>query len=186
MKALPESAKNANGSNARKRIHELIEKIAYADPDPAVIEELRRLGTLHPVCFAKEIGHSFATGARIFMSEDMAKERKLKGQCYAKMVMLTRELAGDDPSPARRLCAEAASFAYTEWWLLTMQAARTGIRKEHPLSVKRRNAAHRRYMTSLKVLSQIEAAEVKPRRMQVKVADTEENIFSSLFKQIGR
>ena len=62
------------------------------------------------------------------------------------------------------MCAVAAAFAWAEHWTLNMQAGGTGVRKDDPASTRRRNAAHKRFMVSLRTLAQIQRAESAQKR----------------------
>jgi aminoglycoside phosphotransferase (APT) family kinase protein len=85
----------------------------------------------------------------------------------AWMAVLARELAGDAPSPARLMLAEAAAFAHAEFWLMTLCTAHDFESSEHPLNFKRRFAAQRRMESALRTLAQIRASEERGRRRVV-------------------
>jgi hypothetical protein len=85
----------------------------------------------------------------------------------AEVALLADELAGDNPTPARRLCAQVAAFAAAEHWYLCMHAAdvRFHGKQGEPAAVRRRDGAQRRYLAALKTIAQIEAAERRRPRM---------------------
>jgi hypothetical protein len=92
--------------------------------------------------------------------DDRAKQGR---ELMARMALIAGELAGENPSPARRLTAEVAGFAYGEFWLLTLVAAHEGVASQSAQAVMRRTAAQRRYLQALKTVSQIAALE-RPKR----------------------
>jgi hypothetical protein len=105
---------------------------------------------------------------------------------------MAAELAGENPSTARLLCAQAVAIAHAEHWMVTMQAASHGMQQDHyPKSIRKRNAAHKRLMTWLKTLAQITAAEQRKQRMTFNVIKNRESILAGsggmaeLFAQIG-
>jgi len=157
----------------RKRIKHLIGVCSHGNAEATA--ELRRAAAMHPKEFVKEIGLSMATYAKLSFvinnlpamgdNEEYRQDRQL-----TQMNLMAVELAGPNPSPACRLAAEVCSFCYLEHWLATLFMAHGRMHKEHPLLAKRRSAAHRRFMTSLRTLTQIKVAEARPRRMTVKFA----------------
>src|SRR5262249_38719795 len=95
---------------------------------------------------------------RMVVIDDRSKEYDHVREGMAlKLKVLTLELAGEDPSPARRLCAQAAAFAYMEYWVI--QSLATSNKWSSPAQLRRLAAAHKRHLSSLRCLSQIVRAE---------------------------
>lgn len=90
-------------------------------------------------------------------SQHKTKHRD-KGALMAKLQLDAAELAGDNPTPARRMVAELVVFNAIEAWLLNTCAAMdfdgAGVRTS-----KRRTAALGRLLASLRTLEQIKALE---------------------------
>ena len=77
------------------------------------------------------------------------------------MILVTADLAGPNPSTARRLCAEQASFCWAEVWILNCVVAGNGIANQSDQFARRMTAANRRLMLAMKTLSQIALIESK-------------------------
>jgi hypothetical protein len=98
---------------------------------------------------------------------------------YLKVDRLTKELAGPDPSPIERLLAQRAAFCWLVLWRYEAnlaQAKDLSSRREE-FHHRRIDAAHRRYLSSLRTLAQIRklalpAVQVNIGRNQVNVAGT--------------
>jgi hypothetical protein len=115
---------------------------------------------------AAEIMLDIARVTRVAVAEFEFKHNQGDAETlFASMEKVLADLAGERPSSARLLCAEVAAVAWVEWWLLSLMAASSKFQTQTPEQNRRRTAAHRRFMMSLKTLSQIAAAERKPRRM---------------------
>src|SRR5262249_43883926 len=80
-----------------------------------------------------------------------ADDPDLAASLLARLELVAAELSGENPSPARRLVAQAAAFNWAEVWALNIGAA-ARVEDEHPGMVRRRTAAHKRFLASLRPL----------------------------------
>ncbi len=127
-------------------------------------KKLRQLSISHPTEVARAFSVNLEELAECTFVEREVTDADLRSELRAKMRLTAAQLAGDNPSTAVRMCAAAAVFAWADHWILNMQAGGAGVRKDDPASTRRRNAALKRYMTTLKTLAQIQKAErAKPR-----------------------
>ncbi len=169
MKALPGNEAKPIKNAHRKEIRALM--IALCDDDRSGLPRLQELSRLYPkefVCDIASIARSvFAKHLFPEAKDDDEPNARIRTELQAQIVLNALELAGENPSPARRLCAEVAAYAWAENWILCS----TNVCTESTLTIRRRTAANRRFLYSLKTLAQIEQAEQRPRRMvQVNVA----------------
>jgi hypothetical protein len=149
----------------RKQMRELVKDIAAGDK--AAVRELRRLGSLHPDELVIELGPYLDRMAVHGGAMGVFEREKCREDLVAHVALLVDELAGDNPSPARQLCAQVAALASAEHWYLSMQAGSKGFWTDqgNPVVIRRRNGAQRRFLSALKAFAQIEAAERKRPRM---------------------
>jgi hypothetical protein len=78
-------------------------------PGPGTIEKLRQVSREHPEAFAAEVQCELAHLAAFTLAiKEFSNTKKRSADLLARMQLLALELAGDRPSPARRLAAEAA------------------------------------------------------------------------------
>jgi hypothetical protein len=84
----------------------------------------------------------------------------------ARMGLLLSELAGAQPTPSIRLVSEAVVFCWAEWWMHATIAAKD-IRGTTPMQIRRQQAAHRRFLASVKVYAQISRLEGSPGTLPV-------------------
>jgi hypothetical protein len=165
MKPLPDNGAPHNWDEIRKQMRELVNDIAAGDKTD--VRELRRLAGLHPDELVLELGPYLDRMALEGIAMGVYEREKCREDLVAHIALLSDELAGDNASLARRLCAQVAAIASAEHWYLIMQAGVAGFaghQGELP-SVKRRSAAQRRFLAALRNLAQIEAAERKRPRM---------------------
>jgi hypothetical protein len=154
-----------NRDEIRRHMRELVKDIAAGDK--SAVRELRRLAGLHPDAMVLELGPYLDRMAAEGIAMGVYQREKCRVDLVAHIALLADELAGPDPTPARRVCAQVAALASAEHFYLTMQAGLAGFaghQGELP-SVKRRSAAQRRLTSALRHLDQIGVAESKRRRM---------------------
>ena len=79
-------------------------------------------------------------------------------------------LAGDNPSPALRLAAEAATYAYLELWLSNNSAAMmwTDGKPIHPAMDRRQTFTQRRFLRALETVEEIRAL-TRPKRIAMEI-----------------
>jgi hypothetical protein len=168
VETLPRRYPDRGDTEIRERMRELIRD--YCRDVPGAIVELHDLSRRYPREFATEAEMNLSEMAvQGLINHELPKHdaysNKLRVDWRARIGVMARELAGDNASPARRLCAALVALADTEFFLLTVQAASTGVRTEALLSARRRTYAHQRYQAALRTFSQIELAEKRSRRM---------------------
>ncbi len=103
--------------------------IALCDDDRSRTTEIARTRSVVP----KEFVCDIASIARSVFAKHLFPEAKdddepgnpgIRTELQAQIVLNALELAGENPSPARRLCAEVAAYAWAENWT---RAARTCV-----------------------------------------------------------
>jgi hypothetical protein len=183
MKAIdnkkPDGNKKLDKSPARKEIRSLIEAVVRGDR--LKLPRLAEIARTNPIEFTREIVCHMPEIAKFQLAKNMfpAKEENLDN-VWAQMHLVSAELSGDNPSPARRLCAEFASFAWAEAWSMNFQAAASGITRSSLVISQRQTAAANRLLRSLRTLAQIERCEATPRRRRVLDATYVETTHTSL------
>jgi hypothetical protein len=165
MRTLPRPALTAEQEKGvRAEIHNAVDRVWNGEFGAA--GELTRLADRHPEIVADSLCTDLAYHAQkrlLGEGDDRAKQGR---ELMALMALIAAELAGENPSPARRLTAEVAGFAYGEFWLLTLVAAHEGVASQSAQAVKRRTAAQKRFLQAVKTVSQIAALE-RPKRVAI-------------------
>jgi hypothetical protein len=135
--------------------------------EPGAYTEFSRLAELHPAAVAAAMRLDLAELARVAFARKAAGENPaLEVGLLAKMRALFEELAGDRPSPALQLASEVLVFNWAETWTLSLSPAHHGFDQATPMSLRRRQAAQRRYLASLRAwqrIAQIERLEERTR-----------------------
>jgi hypothetical protein len=148
----------------RKQFRALVKSIRRGDE--TAIDTLKRLVRDHPQWTAQEFAFDIARMARLSIAvQEFANTPDQANALFAKTQLIISDLANENASPARRMCAELVSFCWAEHWLLSSLAAINGLNKRPVDDIRRRTATHRRLALSLRTFAQIAAAERKPRRM---------------------
>jgi hypothetical protein len=168
VEKLPRRYPNRGDAEIRQRMRELVND--YCRGILTANDELHDLAKRYPQEYSAECEMNMREMAiQTLVNHELPKHdahsNKLRVDWRAQIAIMTRELAGENPSPARRLCAVLVALADTEFFLLTVNAATHGMQTEAPSSARRRTFAHRRYLSALKTLAQIEQAEKRSRRM---------------------
>jgi hypothetical protein len=162
MKSLPGNGALRNGAEVRKEIRALIRRVGDEDKD--ALQELRQLASAYPDAMRKELSYSinhiavYALAMVVFKDDGEAQDGLV-----ASIRLLADELAGADPTPARRICAEVASLAVHEHWHASSSVLSQNQGK--PTVARCRTEAQKRALRSLLTLSQIEKAERRRARM---------------------
>jgi len=174
MRALTSNGTKAGKKPVVEKIRQLVNAIVRGDQ--SAVPKLQAISRSAPRAFAREVEGAFPALAYYLLAKgEMPTDHKLRDDFVARMHLVAHELAGDDPSTARRLCSEAAAFAWGECWLLNMKAGAAKVDRQSVESSRRQTAAARRLMMSLKTVAQIAAAESKPRRRAVQGTVEEED-----------
>jgi hypothetical protein len=141
VRAIPSSA-GGSTSDVAGQIRKLV--TALASGDERAIPKLRELATVHPSEFAQQVEGNFVQVAFDMLADgEVAEDRKLRDDLVARLCLVADELGGDNPSPARRLAAQAAAFNWAECWLLNMKAANVGVDRQTLEGSRRQTAATR-------------------------------------------
>jgi hypothetical protein len=128
--------------------------------EKGALERLRALGAAHPRAMV------LATRADLekIAAEVLAKEYSGRPELAAfregtlrRYEQVFADLAGENPSAARRVCAWRAAYAELESWVIGMKVAAANPAPKSLLA--RLTAAERRLMTALKTLEQIRVLE---------------------------
>jgi hypothetical protein len=156
------SVSSAADAPTRARLLVLLKEVR--EKVPGALKELRAIALSHPELVVTETFGDLvklAMGSAVLSTfkDDDALQECLQAQIRFKLA----ELAGENPSPIRKVVVETAVFDWVVFWHVS-----TLIEANHSLQMsrawlRRQNDAHRRLMRSLRELAQIEAAE-RPRR----------------------
>ena len=161
MKALDDKSQAENSKATdnpiRAEIRRLTRSVANIGPESQNdIKRLTEISQSHPHDFARAVSFDLAHMAYqlIAMTECPTSDKRLEDM-VVRLEMMARSLAGDNPSEARRLCAQAVAFAWGEFWILNTKAAMEGVSKQTIEATQQRTAAQRRLMSAVKTLTQI-------------------------------
>jgi uncharacterized membrane protein YidH (DUF202 family) len=163
---------NAATNRLRDEIRQLIHELV----DGNAVDTVRRLQTIassSPAVFADEVGSDLPKLAHSIAANcTFPGGGQKRDDLIARMHLLAADLAGVDPSPARRLCAETAAFAWAETWALSMVVAGLPIDSRSSQIARRLDASQRRLLRAVRTCSEIETVEARRRRRQTaKVID---------------
>jgi hypothetical protein len=130
---------------------------------PGALKELREIALSHPELIVKEtygdlVKIAMGSAIHCTFKDDDALQECLRAQIRLKIA----ELAGENPSPICKVVVEAAVIDWVVWWRVSALIEANPNLQLSGAWLRRQNAAHRRLMSSLKTLAQIEAAE-RPR-----------------------
>lgn len=178
MRALPspavKTAKKRLTAKIRAEIREAVDNLVHSRASGA-IDRLQALARDFPDAFESEVKFDVVRlGRSILADKASADDTKLRDDLLARMQLVSADLAGPNPSPALRLCAEVASFAWAETWLLAIVvgATATGGTEQSLQASKRLQGAQRRLLAALRTHAQIRALEgERPRRERPKGVD---------------
>lgn len=141
------------------------------------IERLAVLSRSHPAAFAKEVSIDlWRIACTLLASNECPSDAKRRSDMQAGIELAAFALAGENPSPARILCARAAAFAWAELMILSAKSAAEGLGNQSVEATRRRTAAQRRALSAIKTLEQIAALENVTKR---KAGE------STIFAQLG-
>jgi hypothetical protein len=142
----------------RAEILELVRRIGKAR-DLDAVDRLRVLARDHPQLVACTIKVDLPRRTREFFVEQLLDRKDMDGErdaLIARMELMIKNLAGDDPSEEVRLLAEAAAYEWASHWVLCMtMSTKEALRVEHPGLTKRRTASAKRFTAGLKALAQV-------------------------------
>jgi hypothetical protein len=155
---------NADNTALRKQFRSLVKRVVRGDAD--AVRELQAFSMAHPKEMARSVVFNVDKLAmQTLASTEYTQDGSWAEQFYAKMECVAFELAGENPTVPRLLCAQAAAFAWAEHWRQSMLSAATRGGERSKEQIRRQDAAHKRLMVSLRTLSQIAKAEAAIPRM---------------------
>jgi hypothetical protein len=125
--------------------------------EKADLVRLRELGRLYPDAVIEATVGDPAMLARTAIFHQYQDAPAAGEGVELLLDRLATELAGPDPTPARRLCAQVASFCHVEYWLVQMTA--TQHNWSSPYQVRRLDSAQARYLKAVKTLTAISRLE---------------------------
>jgi hypothetical protein len=125
--------------------------------DKAALAKLRELGATYPDAVIKATIGDPAQLARTAILHQYRNAPAAGEGVELKLDRLATELAGPDPTPARRLVAQIAAFAHVEYWLIQMTATQHDW--SSPYQVRRLDSAQARYLKAVKTLTAISRLE---------------------------
>jgi hypothetical protein len=136
--------------------------------EQSAVAKLQSMAKRYPDLFAMEVNGDIRRFAQTaLVNHECATNEKLKCDVLARMEVIAADLAGDNPSVARQMCADVAAFCWADAWTVSMNVGGNGVQQTSPVATRRLSAAQSRLLRSLKTLSQIEAVENRrPRRAQ--------------------
>jgi hypothetical protein len=121
--------------------------------EKADLVKLRELGRLYPDAVIEATVGDPAELAKMAIFEQYRNAPAAGEGIDLKLVRLAEELAGPDPTPARKLCAQVASYAHCEYWLIQMAATQHDWTS--PYQVRRLDSAQSRYLKAIKTLAAV-------------------------------
>jgi hypothetical protein len=174
MRALPAPSVNSAAKERlaakRAEIREAIYNLVHIRADGA-ITRVQALARDFPDVFESEVQSDVVRLARGILADKQSGmgSSKLRDDLLARMHMVAADLAGPDPSPSRRLCAEVASFAWAETWMLAIVVGGNRGEEQSRQASTRLQGAQRRLLSALRTHAQIESIET--RRVQPEIVN---------------
>lgn len=158
----------------KKQVADEIRRLtaAVVRGDQTAVPKLQAISKRKPITFARVLAGDLPELARhMLIGHEIKDSPELYDAAMARLAMVGSELAGADPSPARRLAAELAAYSWAETWLLNMKAGAGGIERQSVESTRRQTASMRRTTMGLKMVAQIAALESRPKRAVQRVEE---------------
>ena len=164
MKSLPSpNATKESPDAVRARIRKLADDAYYGSKK--AVRQLRELAQAEPVKFASEVGISLSLlGREMLARRTFPNDPKLQRTLLLEMDMLIDELAGDNPSPVRRLLAKNAAFFSGLLSVVSLSTANEGTDKMNESASRRLAWAHNQHLKAMRWYAQIVALENRPAR----------------------
>jgi len=148
-------------------------KPAAAGPSMARLREIARLSPAAVVGATNGDLFRFSMGlvTRALTTNPKTGRRSPLGiSIEARLMEVLTSLTGDNPSPALRLAAESATYAYLEHWLSNLSAAMARADDEaiHPALDRRQTFTQRRFLRALSTVEEIQAL-TRPKRIAMEI-----------------
>jgi hypothetical protein len=142
--------------------------------EKGAMTRLRELGAQYPGAVISATLGDTASIARIALLKQFERHPGTMEGTAMMLDRLAAELAGPDPSPAKRLCAQVAAFNHVEHWLI--RATATQKDWSSPAQIRRLDSAHGRYLKAIRTLAAIGRLEkVRPRPRPIHVVQVNIN-----------
>jgi hypothetical protein len=122
---------------------------------------LCELAKVHPRVVVDATTNDLCWCARTLLADHLGNGDKAQEiGIETRLELIAADLAGEGASLALQLCAEVVAFSWLEYWTLSAAIARGGrLAKTTPIEIRRQNAAHRRFLASLRTFTQIASLE---------------------------
>ena len=145
---------------APKDVEALIARVRAGEPGS--LPDLADLAKVHPRIVVDATGNDLAWCARTYLAEDLAKgdETGVIG-IETRLELIAADLAGEGASLALQLCADVVAYSWIEYWTMSAAIARGGMATTTTMDLRRQDAAHRRFMSSLRTFQRIASLEGK-------------------------
>jgi hypothetical protein len=176
MKAIDRDRSEPSAEQRAAAVAEIarLAPVAKKSGDKASLDRLRELGRDFPDEVIEAVAGDPAGLARKALLQPYWGNPAAQDGLELRLGQLTRELAGEDPSPVKRLCAQVAAYSNLEFWMLQAAATKQGWCTAAHLRYL--DAAHARHLKSIRTLAAIGRLErTRPRVIhatQVNVAVT--------------
>ena len=144
--------------------------------DTSVLPRLRAMLKEDHSPFVELMGNMAAIVERDLSAGMFGKNLAAREALVRKLALLRAELAGPDPAPIERLLAERAAFCWMTVYEYERQYANSGqlLPGQAEFHQRRIDAAHRRFLSSLKTLSTVRR--LAPAAIQVNIAREQVNV----------
>ena len=146
--------------------------------DASVLPRLRAMLREDRAPFVELMGNMAAIVERGLSAGMFGKNLAAREALVRKLALLRAELAGPDPSPIERLLAERAAFCWMTVYEYERQYAnsRDLPPRQAEFHQRRIDAAHRRFLSSLKTLATVR--KLAPAAIQVNIGEKQVNVVN--------
>jgi len=144
---------------APKDVEALIARVRAGEPGS--LPDLADLAKVHPRIVVDATTNDLAWCARTLLAEDLAKgdEAGVIG-IETRLELIAADLAGEGASLALQLCAEVVAYSWIEYWTMSAAIAKGGkVAMTTTMDLRRQDAAHRRFLSSLRTFARIASLE---------------------------
>ena len=157
---MPAVRDNPGPPPAPKDVEALIARVRAGEPGS--LPDLADLAMVHPRIVVDATSSDLAWCARTYLAEDLAKgdEAGVIG-IEARLELIAADLAGEGASLALQLCADVVAYSWIEYWTMSAAIARGGMATTTTMDLRRQDAAHRRFLASLRTFQRIASLEGK-------------------------
>ncbi len=154
---VPIATKGRDKKRITSEIRQLVNDLVGGDR--GAVHRLQAIARDYPDVFSLEVECDVVEIARSGLADHEFSSEKMRDDLIARMHLVAAELAGPNPSISRRLCAEVASFAWAEAWIVGAVAGANGFTVQSLQLSRRLQAAQKRLHSALRTHAQIVAIE---------------------------